>query len=257
MKIVPHIGDQAGRVADLCGYLPLALRLAASALTLTPNLNITDYVLKLERLQRPDRTARDASRPLAPARSRMRPVDAVLSLNYDLLVPGLQKLWRMLTAFRDTFDAAAAASVWQINPARAANALDRLMACSLIERNRATGRYRMHDLMAQFADARSNDQERTIARQRFSAHYQNVLHEADALYEQGGGFLKQGLTWLIWNGATFRPGRSGPRRALKMIAPHAICATPIPTRANTCSTCASTRANVSDGAKPRSSPPKN
>ncbi|MCG3161519.1 MAG: hypothetical protein JMDDDDMK_02702 [Acidobacteria bacterium] len=193
LKIVPHIGDQAGRVAELCGYLPLALRLAASALTLTPNLNITDYVLKLERLQRPDRTARDASRPLAPARSRMRPVDAVLSLNYDLLVPGLQKLWRMLTAFRDTFDAAAAASVWQINPARAANALDRLMACSLIERNRATGRYRMHDLMAQFADARSNDQERTIARQRFSAHYQNVLHEADALYEQGGGFLKQGL----------------------------------------------------------------
>ena len=67
------------------------------------------------------------------------------------------------------------------------------MAYSLIERNRATGRYRLHDLMARFAETHSNDQEMTIARQRFSAHYQSVLHEADALYEQGGEFLRRGL----------------------------------------------------------------
>jgi tetratricopeptide (TPR) repeat protein len=193
LKIVPHLGDQAARVAELCGYLPLALRLAASALLLTPELKIADYIQKLEGAQLSGRAARSGGQLAGLAHSPVRSVDAALNLSYDLLVPGLQKLWRMLAVFRDTFDTAAAASVWKINPARAAHALDRLMAFSLIERNRATGRYRMHDLMAQFADARSNDMERAVARQRFAAHYQSVLHEADALYEQGGEFLKQGL----------------------------------------------------------------
>ena len=208
LRIVPRVNGQAGQIAELCGSLPLALRLAASALQLTANMKVTDYVQRLENLQQPappDKPVRGESQSLAPQRppihppihpairTPIQPVNAVLSLSYDLLVPGLQKLWRTLTVFRDTFDAAAAASVWKINPVRATNALDRLMAYSLIERNRATGRYRLHDLMARFADAHSNDQERTIARQRFSAHYQSVLHEADALYEQGGEFLKQGL----------------------------------------------------------------
>jgi tetratricopeptide (TPR) repeat protein len=179
LRIVPHVGVKAERIAELCQCLPLALRLAGSALTLNPDLEVEDYVRQLERLQ-------SEERPMLAA-------DAVLSLSYDLLVPGLQKLWRMLAVFCDTFDVGAAASVWKINPVRAANALDRLMAYSLIERNRATGRFRLHDLMARFADARSNDQERALARQRHSAHYQSVLHEADALYEQGGALLKRGL----------------------------------------------------------------
>ncbi len=178
-RIVPQIGDSADRLADLCSYLPLALRLAASALTLDPDLKVEDYLGRLERLQQ-------AEKPL-------RAVDAVLSLSYELLTPGLQKLWWMLAVFRDTFDTFAAASVWQINPVRAGDALDRLMAYSLIERNRARGCFRLHDLMAQFAEARSNDPERAALHQRHSAHYHSVLHEADALYEQGGVFLKQGL----------------------------------------------------------------
>jgi tetratricopeptide (TPR) repeat protein len=199
LRIVPRIDGQAAKVAELCEQLPLALRLAASALLISADLKIADYVQRMERFQRTgslsytDRAAIGASLSLTAARSPIHPVDAVLSLSYDLLVPGLQKLWRMLAVFRDTFDISAAASVWQITPVRTTNALDRLMAYGLIERNRATGRYRLHDLTARFAESRSNDQELTIARQRFSAHYQSVLHEADALYEQGGEFLRRGL----------------------------------------------------------------
>jgi len=201
MKIVPRIDGQAAKVAELCEHLPLALRLAASALLISADLKVSDYVQRMERLQwggiALDRAAIGQGQPLSAARSQLRPplhpADAVLSLSYDLLVPGLQKLWRMLAVFRDTFDVSAAASVWQITPVRTNNALDRLMAYSLIERNRATGRYRLHDLMARFAETRSNDQELTLARQRFSAHYQSVLHEADALYEQGGESLRRGL----------------------------------------------------------------
>src|SRR5262245_43359456 len=199
MRIVPRIDVQGARVAELCEHLPLALRLAANALLISADLKISDYVQRMERLQwngslaSTDRAGVGQGLSMPAARPTLHPVDAALSMSYELLVPGLQKLWRMLAVFRDTFDVSAAASVWQITPVRTNNALDRLMAYGLIERNRATGRYRLHDLTARFAETRSNEQEMNTARQRFSAHYQSVLHEADALYEQGGESLRRGL----------------------------------------------------------------
>ena len=178
-RLLPQIGDQAARLAELCGYLPLTMRLAASALTQNPNLSVAEYAKRLIRWQ-----GQEGSR---------RAVDAVLRASYEMLVPGLRKLWRMLAVFPGTFDANAAAAVWKIHPDRAANALDRLMAYSLVERNRATGRFRLHDLMTLFAESSLNGQERAIARHHHAAHYQSVLHEADALYEQGSEFLKRGL----------------------------------------------------------------
>jgi len=181
-RIVPRLGDQAERIADLCGRLPLALRLAASALTQHPDLSAQDYERMLI-----DR--RDRKKPL-------RPIDAVLNTSYELLVPKIQKLWRLLAVFPDTFDIKAAAAVWGMNPTHATEVLDCLMFYSLVERNRTSGRFRLHDLMISFADARLSDEERSGARLLHSSHYQSVLHEADALYEQGGEFLKHGLALL-------------------------------------------------------------
>jgi tetratricopeptide (TPR) repeat protein len=178
-RLLPQVGDQAGRLAELCGNLPLALRLAASALTQNPELGVEEYAKRLARWQIQEGTRRA--------------IDSVLRTSYEMLVPGLRKLWRTLAVLPGTFDVNAAAAVWKINPERAANALDRLMAYSLVERNRTTGRYRLHDLMTLFAESSLNGQERAIARHHHAAHYQSVLHEADALYEQGGEFLKQGL----------------------------------------------------------------
>src|SRR5262249_51369526 len=183
LKLFPQMGPNAEKIAELCGYLPLALKLAAGVLLINPVLKIEDYIEKLESLQRASRATGQFNRP----------VDAVLKLSYEQLVPRLQKLWRMLAVFNDTFDINAAASVWKLQLARAANALDRLMAASMVERNRATGRVRLHDLMAAFADARLDEDEQSIGRQRHAAHYQSVLHEADALYEQGGDLMKLGL----------------------------------------------------------------
>lgn len=178
-RLLPRIGDKAARLAELCGHLPLTMRLAASALTQNDNLGVEEYAKRLIRWQ-----TQEGAR---------RAVDAVLRASYEMLVPGLRKLWRTLAVFPATFDVNAAAAVWKIHPERAANALERLMAYSLVERNPATERYRLHDLMALFAESSLNGQERAIARHHHASHYQSVLHEADALYEQGGEFLKQGL----------------------------------------------------------------
>ncbi len=183
LKLMPRIGNHAERVAELCGHLPLALRLAVGALSGNPALLIEDYLEKLEELQT---ATRSSGLPV-------RPVDSVLKLSYEQQPPGLQKLWRMLAVFSDAFDLPAAATVWKLPLVRASVAYDRLLAASMIERNRATGRIRLHDLMAAFADARLGDEERAVARQRHAAHYQSVLHEADALYEQGGDLMKLGV----------------------------------------------------------------
>jgi tetratricopeptide (TPR) repeat protein len=193
-RIVPRVGDYAERISELCGYMPLALRVAASTLTLHPELSFDNYIRRLEILQEGENPAE--------------PIDAGLQVTYELLDAGLQRLWRSLAVFPDSFDINAAASVWRINPARAADALDYLMFYSLIDRNRTTGRFRLHDVMLQFTSLCLTEEERGIAKYLHSAHYQSVLHEADALYEQGGQALKQGLMLLDLEWRNIQAGQS-------------------------------------------------
>jgi tetratricopeptide (TPR) repeat protein len=180
-RIVPRLGDHAERIAELCSRLPLAMRIAASTMTLHPELSFDEFAKRLEVLR---------------SENAGEPIEAVLQGTYRLLDQGLQRLWRVLSIFPDSFDINAAASVWRINPGRAADALDYLMFYSLIDRNRTTGRFRLHDLMLTFTEQALTAEERPIASYLHSAHYQSVLHEAEALYEQGGQALKQGLALL-------------------------------------------------------------
>jgi tetratricopeptide (TPR) repeat protein len=193
-RIVPRVGDYADQISELCGRLPLALRVAANTLTLHPELSFDNYIRRLEILQ-------EGENPTEP-------IDAVLQVTYQLLDTGLQRLWRLLAVFPDTFDINAAASVWRINPGRAADALDYLMFYSLIDRNRTTCRFRLHDLMQYFTSRSLTEEERGVAQYLHSAHYQSVLHEADALYEQGGQALQQGLMLLDLEWHNIQAGQS-------------------------------------------------
>ncbi|HKX30268.1 MAG TPA: tetratricopeptide repeat protein [Blastocatellia bacterium] len=201
----PSIGEQAERIALLCGRLPLALQLAASTLRLHPELQLEDYARRLRTLQNQE--------------PPMKPVESVLHLSYQLLFPEMQQLWRLLAVFSDTFDVNAAASVLGVNPGRASDLLTCFMAHSLVQSNRATGRFHLHDLMLHYAGTRLLNEERMMAEQRHAAHYESVLHEADALYEQGGEFLKRGLGLLdlewhnIQQGQAWAAGQMDRRRA--------------------------------------------
>lgn len=177
-RLLPPITQDVAPIAERCGYLPFALRLAASALTQHAGKSVGHYTRQLARVQEED---------------ARRPIEAALSLSYELLVPGLRTLWRTLAVFPDSFEINAAAAVWQIHPQHAANALQRLLAYGLIERDCATGRFRLHDILRSLGEARLLDTERVVTAQRHAAHFQSLLHEADALYEQGGAFLQQGL----------------------------------------------------------------
>jgi predicted ATPase len=180
LTIAPRIETQADEIASLCGYLPLALRLAATAMVNYRNLSPADYVQRLRDRQQ-----------------RLRLIDASLSLSYELLSEELRKRWYWLAVFPDTFAGDAAAALWEVEVGQAKYILGELMATSLVEWNETSGRYHLHDLARLFADSKLSDEERNIGFKRYATHYKDVLRAAHVWH------------FLTRNGATFRPGTLG------------------------------------------------
>jgi len=176
LKIAPRIGDRADAIAELCGYLPLALRLAGSALAEQVDLSPTDY-----------------ERRLIAAKTRLNLVDSSLSLSYELLNSEMQKRWCALAVFPETFDISAAAAVWELDPATTQDSLSDLLKYSLAEWNKATARYRLHDLARLVADARLSKTQRRATQRRHAAYYESLLRTAKDLYEKGGSSMNNGL----------------------------------------------------------------
>ena len=179
LRIAPRIADQADEIASLCGYLPLALRLAAGALVEHQDLAPLAY-----------------TRRLAVERNRLQLVDASFSLSYDLLSADMQRLWRMLAVFPGGFSVSGAASVWASDVPSASQSLSTLTRSSLVEwrplgRNEteatgSVGRYRLHDLVRIFAESRLNLGERAGAERTHASHYVIVLLAIEKDYRQGG-----------------------------------------------------------------------
>lgn len=176
LKIAPRISDQADTIAKLCGYLPLALRLAASALVERIDLGVADYVRRLK-----------------DAQQRLKLIDASLNLSYELLDPEMQKRWRVLAVFPDTFDSAAAVAVWEIEIDAAQDSLSELVKYSLLEWDDVAARYRLHDLARLFANDRLSNTERDIIQRRHASHYLSISSEVNEFYRCGGEKLTRGI----------------------------------------------------------------
>ena len=176
LTIAPRIETQADEIAALCGHLPLALRLAATAMVKYRNLSPADYVRRLQDRQQ-----------------RLELIEASLSLSYELLSEELRGRWRLLAVFPDTFASYSAAAMWEVEVDQAKYILGELMATSLVEWNETSGRYRLHDLARLLADAKLGTEERAVGQKRFATHYRDVLVAAKELYLEGGESLLHGL----------------------------------------------------------------
>jgi tetratricopeptide (TPR) repeat protein len=173
LEIEGRIGEHAEVLANLCGYLPLALRNAAYALKERQNIKVADYVKRLE-----------------DARKRLDLVDASFNLSYELLSPELQKLWCLLSVFPADFDLVGAAAVWEMEKDSSEDALGDLVKWSLVDFLPTTtgeeGRYRLHDLARTFADSRLGAIARSTGQQKHAEYYKNILSKVDELYVKGG-----------------------------------------------------------------------
>jgi tetratricopeptide (TPR) repeat protein len=136
--------DAVAEVTGLCGRLPLAIRLVAAGLRHHPAWTVTDLAAELT-------TVRD--RPAAMQAEDVS-VAAAFDLSYQDLTADQQRLFRRLGLHPGAdFDAYAAAALDDTDLQTARRRLDELYDHNLISEP-ARGRYRLHDLLREYARAR-------------------------------------------------------------------------------------------------------
>ncbi|QHC23595.1 ATP-binding protein [Streptomyces sp. GS7] len=140
--------EAVAEIAELCGYLPLAIRMAAARLA-----------------HRPAWTAEDLTAELRRGRRRSGPggndqaVSAAFALSYARLSPGRQRLFRLLGLHPGAdLDAYAAAALAGTDAVTARQWLEELVDVHLLEQYEPH-RYQLHDLLRR--------------------HTQEVLHETE------------------------------------------------------------------------------
>jgi tetratricopeptide (TPR) repeat protein len=182
LEIAPHAEGAAEEISALCGHLPLAIRAAGSLLATAPDLDPIDYATQLQdernRLERIGKEGVEIG------------VAASFNLSYERLTPETARVFRLLSVFSGTFDAAAgeAVCVDAEHPK-----LSDLVRRSLVLYDPNTRRYRLHDLTRLFVNSKVDAQERAVASKRHATYFRDVLTSVNELYKEGGEALARGL----------------------------------------------------------------
>jgi tetratricopeptide (TPR) repeat protein len=196
LEIHPPIGAAATRMAQLCGWLPLALRVYAGVCA-NSTMGVEYHLKALEDERARLAVLRDPDDPNMS-------VEASLKLSYDALDPVAQQVLCRLGVFPASFDMEAARAVAVVpevgdqgtttTQPPIENTLDLLYRRSLLEWDEQTGRYGLHDLVRVFALARLEDLDGIeAARMGHAMYYAKVAALADELYLKGGENLLLGL----------------------------------------------------------------
>jgi tetratricopeptide (TPR) repeat protein len=187
----PYDAESADRIWELCGGLPLALRVAGSSLG----------------PRSPRRLASDLG-----AYGPVDPVERALWLRYTDQPEVTRRLLRRLAlAGRVSLGAAAAAALLATDRTEATRHLTALAQSGLVDHVRGD-RYRLHDLVRAFAQARLLDEEepsdRTAAQERLIVSYAeladsvlrlvdgNMSTRSDRFTPHGFTSLDEALRWL-------------------------------------------------------------
>jgi tetratricopeptide (TPR) repeat protein len=164
----PQVADCDRKIAQLCGYLPLALQLTAGTLNHALSISPQAYAQRLE----------DHGEVPGQAETSLR-------LCYDLLAEELQVCWRRLSVFPASFDVIAAATLWDKGAEQAQAILDQLEERSMIACETTTKRYHLHELAWLQANSRLTSEERLASQMRQAGYYLQVLARAEELYMKG------------------------------------------------------------------------
>lgn len=162
--------DAAREVSELCARLPLALAITASRAALHPDMPLTMLAAEL----------RDASaRPAALDAGEGVSVETVFAWSYDHLPEAAKRMFRLLGIHPGPdITVAGAASLAAVGLGQAAALLGRLTEAGLLTEH-ASGRYRFHDLLRDYAACRTRaedgEQREQAALHRCMSHY---LHSA-------------------------------------------------------------------------------
>ncbi|MGB3909312.1 MAG: LuxR C-terminal-related transcriptional regulator [Pseudolysinimonas sp.] len=167
-ELGPQDAEAAAELCRALDGLPLAIELAATRLR---TLSITDLT---SRLSSRFTLLRGGSRT---AVSRQRTLRAVVDWSYELCTPAQRELWCALSVFAGPFDLAAASAV--ADGADVLDALDELVAQSVVEADPETGRFRMLETIRRYGRDRAEEDGRWPGlTRRHLDHYATVAAES-------------------------------------------------------------------------------
>lgn len=164
-------------LAEVCGYMPLALRIAAANLVVRPHNSIARYVADLRGGNRLDSLQVDGDEQSA--------VRAAFDLSYAALKPDERRMFRMLGLVPGAdIDLSATAALIDAEPAHARRMLGRIVDAHLVAET-TSGRFMLHDLLRLYArtlaDAQDGEGQITSAMDRLCAFYVTATDAAAKL----------------------------------------------------------------------------
>lgn len=182
-----RVGDASAHVEEvvaLCGFLPLAIRIAASRLRSRPLWEVEHLADLL----------RDEDNRLAELTAGDRSVGAAFAVSYHNLPSATRQSFRLLGLLPGSdFDVHGAAAVIGSTVPEARRLVEDLVDANLLSQH-ARGRYHFHDLLRQYARTMSDGDERSSAISRVVAHYQELGHVAGQVVDPGRA---TGAAWAL------------------------------------------------------------
>ncbi|MBQ0852238.1 tetratricopeptide repeat protein [Streptomyces sp. BH-SS-21] len=171
-------GDDTGDIAEivrLCGYLPLAIEIAANRLSAHPSWNLA--VLG-ERLSRSDGR-------LAEIRDGYSEITRAFEVSYQTLTAEEQSTFRLLSLHvGPEFGLSAAAALLGRTVTGTERLLESLLQCHLLLEP-VPNRFQFHDLLGEYAHllcaGQDPEEQREAARQRLAGHYLRTADHCDRL----------------------------------------------------------------------------
>ena len=173
MRVTDNPGD-AAKIAELCGELPLALRIIAALLADNPSRPLAAMA---------DDLSGTVSR-LEEMRYNSKAVRATFDLSYRQLDAQKARLFRLLPVGPGPdISSQSAAVLTAMDQTAARHGLEALARAHLIEQGSSYARWRMHDLIRLYADergiAQADEDEREQARDRLLGYYSSTARAAD------------------------------------------------------------------------------
>ncbi|MFC8093361.1 tetratricopeptide repeat protein [Streptomyces sp. NPDC057301] len=193
--------DALAEVAALCGYLPLALTIAAAQLTADPGLPLHTLAADLSEARTRLQTLRHQEQG-----GRSLGMQAAFDLSYRRLEDQPAQVFRLLSLNPSPDVSTETTAVLADRPVRAARQdLAALARAGLLsEQPVGSGRWRMHDLTRLYADGQCHRNDRAASREealgRLLDHYRDTTRAADdhlrARRRQNAANRFAALAWL-------------------------------------------------------------
>ncbi|OQW92091.1 MAG: hypothetical protein BWK78_02730 [Thiotrichaceae bacterium IS1] len=173
---------QAKRLAELCGYLPLALDIVAKTIDTEEALDIEQYLTALATEKQRLRRLRNDDASVS--------VEASLNLSIEKVQPDLVRLWQILGVFVGSFDEYDVyySKLWQIDQSLVNESLSKLVKRSLVQfiptkSGQKRPHYGLHDLLRDIALQRLEKEEFALQRD-YAVYYRDILVEAGRRYKE-------------------------------------------------------------------------